>query len=170
VSNLGLLIIGVTIIFSGMLIQVEYHIGNHGIIPTNDIVLGFNYLGWSRIHKISIVAFTLFMMYHVHVHWKWYKAVITKKLFSKNQQVLILSFLFIVVAITGLTPWCIDLLNGDQVHRKILIEVHDKLAIFLAIFLILHGIRRVKWFFTTFEKIKKERQHHSLPSDVENNN
>lgn len=168
--NLGLLIFGVTMIFSGMLIQIEYHMGNHGIIPANDIVLGINYPGWSRIHKISIVALTLFMMYHVYVHWKWYKAVLTKHLFSKNQQVLILSILFLLVAITGLTPWCIDVLHGDQVHRKMFIEVHDKLAIMLAIFLILHGIKRVKWFVTTFEKLRKERQHHSLPSDVETNN
>jgi hypothetical protein len=95
------------------------------------------------------------MIYHVYSHWKWYKGVITKKLIAKNQQVLILSFLFVVVAITGLTPWFINLLNGDEMQRKIFIEIHDKITLILAIYLILHIIKRLKWFFTVFEKIKK---------------
>jgi hypothetical protein len=159
IINLGLIIFGITTIFSGMLIQVKYHMGNHGNIAINDFVIGINYLGWSVIHKISIVALSLLMICHVYLHWKWYKVVITKKLISKNQQVLILLFLFVVVAITGLTPWFIDLLNGDEMQRKIFIEIHDKFALILAIYLILHIIKRLKWFFTTFEKIKKETQH-----------
>lgn len=156
IINLGLIIFGITTIFSGMLIQVKYHMGNHGNIAINDFVIGINYQGWSVIHKISIVALSLLMICHVYFHWKWYKVVITKKLISKNQQVLILSFLFIVVAITGLTPWFIDLLNGDEMQRKIFIEIHDKLALILAIYLILHIIKRLRWFFATYEKIKNE--------------
>jgi hypothetical protein len=156
IINLGLIIFGITTIFSGILIQVKYHMGNHGNIATNDFVIGINYQGWSLVHKISIVALSLLMICHVYLHWKWYKIVITKNLISKNKQVLILSFIFVVVAITGLTPWFIDLLNGGEMQRKIFIEIHDKLALILTIYLILHIIRRLRWFFTTFEKIKKE--------------
>lgn len=161
IINLGLVLFGITTIFSGMLIQVKYHMGNHGNIAINDFVTGINYAGWSVIHKISIVALSLLMICHVYLHWKWYKAVITKKLISKNQQVLILSFLFVLVAITGLIPWFISLLKGDEMQRKIFIEIHDKIALILAGYLILHIIKRLRWFFTNFEKMKKETQHTS---------
>lgn len=153
IINLGIFIFGITTAFSGMLIQVKYHMGNHGNIAINDYVFGINYHGWSVIHKISIVALSILMIYHVYQHWKWYKVVITKKLITKNQQVLILSLLFVLVAITGLTPWFIDLLKGDEILRKVFIEIHDKLAIILSIYLVLHIIKRLKWFFTTYEKM-----------------
>ena len=71
---------------------------------------------------------------------------------AKNQQVLVLSILFVLVAITGLTPWGINLLKGDQSMRKILIEIHDKLAIILAVYLFLHVAGRIKWFLHAFRK------------------
>ncbi|MCK9305583.1 MAG: DUF4405 domain-containing protein, partial [Bacteroidales bacterium] len=100
-TNLGLLISGIATIFSGILIQIRFHMGNHGNIALNENVFGLNYQNWSLTHKISIVALTLLMIYHIYRHWKWYKVVITKKLIAKNQQVLILSLLFVFVAISG---------------------------------------------------------------------
>lgn len=158
IINLGLIIAGFSTIFSGMLIQIKFHMGNHGNIDINDCVAGINYSGWSLVHKISIVALSLLVICHVYLYWKWYKAVITKRLFSKNQQVLILSVLFIIVAATGLTPWIIDLLNGDQIHRKVILEIHDKFAIILMIYLILHIIKRLKWFISNFDRIKNEKR------------
>jgi len=148
IVNLGLFVFGIATMFSGMIIQVKYHMGNHGNIAINEYVFGVNYQGWSTIHKIMIVALSLLMIYHVNQHWKWYKVVITKKLFAKNQQVLILSSLFVLVAITGLTPWFIDLQEGDEIARKVFIEIHDKLAIILSIYLVLHIIKRMKCFFS----------------------
>lgn len=156
--NLGLLIFGIAAAFSGWLIQIKYHMGNHGNIDINQDVMGINYEEWSLIHKISIVALSILIICHVYLHWKWYKGVITKRLFSKNQQVLILSFIFAIVAITGLTPWFIDLMKGNQMLRKIFIEIHDKLTILFTIYLILHIIRRLRWFSTTLSKIKNETQ------------
>lgn len=156
IVNLGLFIFGIVSAFSGMLIQVKYHMGNHGNIAINDLVFGIHYHGWSVFHKISIAVLSFLMIYHIYHHWKWYKAVVTKRLFTKNQQVLIFSLLFVLVAITGLTPWFIDMMNGDELVRKIFIEIHDKLAIILTIYLILHIINRLKWYFTTFEKIKNK--------------
>lgn len=76
--------------------QVKYHMGNHGNIAINDNIFEIDYHSWSLIHKISIVVLTVLMFYHVYYHWKWYKAVITKRLVTKNQQVLILSLLFVL--------------------------------------------------------------------------
>jgi len=126
--------------------------GNHGNIAINDYTFGINYKGWSDIHKISIVVLSALMIYHIFKHWKWYKAVVMKKLITKNRQVLILSLLFVLVAITGFTPWFIDLLKGDGMLRKVIIEIHDKIALILSVYLILHIIKRLKWFLTAFEK------------------
>ena len=153
VVNLGLFVFGIASAFSGMLIQVMYHMGNHGNIVKNDVALGINYYGWSSVHKFSIGFLLIFMTYHVYQHWKWYKVVFVKRLFAKNQQVLIFSLLFVLVAITGLTPWVISLFKGDEIQRKAFIEIHDKFAIILTIYLILHIIKRLKWFFITFDKI-----------------
>lgn len=146
-ANLGLLLFGFASACSGMLIQIKYHIGNHGDIKTNDLVLGLNYHNWSAVHKFSILALSLFMFKHLLQHWKWYKAVMNKRLFAKNQQVLFLSILFLLVSTTGLLPWLIDLLKGDQIIRKAFIEVHDKLSILLTFYLILHIFKRMRWFF-----------------------
>jgi hypothetical protein len=152
IINLGLIIFGIATIFSGMLIQVKYHMGNHGNIGIADNVFGINYQSWSAIHKISIVILSLFMLYHIYHHWKWYKGVIVKKLIMKNQQVLILSLLFVLVAITGITPWFIYLLKGEEVLRRLIIEVHDKLALIVSIYLILHVNKRLKWFLLPLRK------------------
>lgn len=163
IVNLGLFIFGIITAFSGMLIQIKYHMGNHGNIAINDFVLGLNYHDWSVVHKISIVLLSLFAIYHIYQHRKWYKVVISKRLFAKNQQVLIFSLLFVLLAITGLTPWFIDLLKGDEMQRKVFIEIHDKLAIILVVYLMLHIIRRMKWFFTTFDKLKnKHSTQHTI--------
>ncbi len=151
--NSGLLILGLLTVFSGLLIQVEYHIGHHGKIALNNHVLGISYNGWSDIHKISIIILSILMIFHISLHWKWYKVVIRKKLVAKNRQVLTLSVVFILVAITGLIPWFIDLMKGDLMLRKTFIEIHDKLAIILSVYLILHVIKRLKWFITTFNKL-----------------
>ncbi len=151
IINLGLLISGLVTIFSGLLIQVKYHIGNHGNAELRNF-LGLSYKSWTDIHKVSIVIFTMTMIFHIYLHWKWYKAVILKRLIKKNQQVIVLSVLFFFVSISGLIPWFIDLVNGNQVLRKSIIEVHDKLAIIFSIYLILHIINRVKWFFFTFKR------------------
>lgn len=96
IINIGLLVFCIASAFSGILIQVKYHMGNHGNIAINDNIFEIDYHSWSLIHKISIVVLTVLMFYHVYYHWKWYKAVITKRLVTKNQQVLILSLLFVL--------------------------------------------------------------------------
>ncbi len=155
--NLGLLLSGIATVFSGLLIQVNYHMGQHGNIDINNEIYGISYNGWSDFHKISIVLLSALMIVHIYRHWKWYTTVIRKKLKTKNRQVITLSALFLLVAVTGFTPWFIDLLKGDVLLRKLFIEIHDKLAILLSVYLILHIIKRLRWFFTTFSKIRNLR-------------
>lgn len=159
--NLGILIAGLFTIFSGLLIQVNYHFRHFENIATNDRVWGITYSGWSVIHKISIVMLLMMMLFHVSQHGKWYKMVWSKRLWGKNRQVLTLSVIFFLVVVTGMIPWGIDLLKGDAILRKTWIEIHDKLALVGSVYLILHVMKRLKWFVATFEKIRQEHQAHS---------
>jgi hypothetical protein len=164
--NLGLLFLGFIMAFSGLLIQIKYHMGHHGGIDINNSVLGISYYDWSDIHKISIIFISIFMIFHFVLHWKWYKTIIKKNLITKNIQVITLTIVFILVAITGYIPWLIKLMGGEEITRKTFIEIHDKLALILFMYLILHIIKRLKWFITTFDKLKNKHstQHHLSPN------
>lgn len=155
IINIILFIFGITTMFSGVLIQVSYHIGNHRNITMYNSVLGISYQNWSIIHKVSILILSLMVILHVCYHRKWYKVVITKKTNFKSRQILIMSLLFILVAITGLTPWFIDMQAGNEIQRKVLIEIHDKLALILTIYLIIHIIKKFRYI--VFFYIKKKR-------------
>jgi ferredoxin len=153
IINAGSFFSGFLAVFSGFLIQVSYHMGQHGTIDVNKMVLDVNYSGWTDIHKISILLLSVFMTFHIVQHWTWYKTVIKKKLIAKNKQVIILSTVFIFVAITGYIPWIIDLTINNQTTRKFFLEIHDKLTIILFVFLILHVTKRLRWFVTTINRI-----------------
>jgi len=145
VNNL-LLVSGIIMTVSGLIQQIGFHMGNHGDqLQTDQLVWGLDRTEWSVIHKVTIVIFSILMICHICTHWKWYKGVISKNQIRKNRQVFILSVLFVLVAVTGLIPWFIDLSGGVGSLRLILIEIHDKLALFLAIFLILHLVKRIKF-------------------------
>jgi len=123
-------------IVSGLVLQLGFHIGGSGgqhehaigIDPLNT-VWGIIYTDWSTIHKIVVVLFSLLMIFHI-----------------KNKQVKTLSILFLLVAITGFVPWLIDLSGSSGTLRLFFIEIHDKIALILVIYLILHIIKRRKWF------------------------
>lgn len=174
VNNL-LLFFGLVMIISGLVLQMGFHMGGHerNQIDTHNIqsqsiqyeelreinvnrtVLGFNYPAWSDIHKYVIVFILLLMIYHTYIHWKWYKGIFTKHLIGKNKQVIILSVLFLLVAVTGFVPWFIDLSGGDSIFRMLFIEIHDKLSLVLIVFLIMHFVGRIEWFSHTYAKLKR---------------
>jgi hypothetical protein len=156
ITNLGLLLSGLVTAFSGLLIQINYHMGDHEGIIAEKTVLGINYDGWSGIHKISIIYISFFMVFHIILHWKWYKIIIRKNLITKNRQVIILSILFITAAITGYIPWFISITGGEAATRELFIEIHDKLVLILIVYLILHISKRFKWFITTFDKLRNK--------------
>lgn len=161
--NLGLLFSGFIMAFSGLLIQIKYHMGHHSGIDIKYIVSGISYYGWSGIHKISIVFISIFMIFHFVLHWKWYKTIVKKNLITKNIQVIALTIVFILVAVTGYIPWLIKIMGGEEITRKTFIEIHDKLALILFMYLILHVVKRLKWFIGTFYKLKnKHNTQHAV--------
>lgn len=171
INNL-LLVIGILMALSGMVLQLGFHAGGHEMgadiihsgaaryeevrkIDPDRIVCGFNYSGWSAAHKLAVVFFSLLMIYHIYTHWNWYKGVISKRLIGKNVQVVTLSVLFMLTAVTGLVPWLVDLYSGPVVVRISLIEIHDKLTLVLIIYFILHIIKRSKWYAAAYAKLKR---------------
>jgi 2-oxoglutarate ferredoxin oxidoreductase subunit delta len=162
--NLALLFSAVVMVLSGLILQLGFHMGEHrgsdrgvpsrlilykqsGGIDTSKIVFGLNYHDWSVTHKFAIVFVLLLMIYHTYTHWKWVKAVINKHLIRKNTQVITLSVFFLMTAITGLVPWFVDLSGSTNVLRLIFIEIHDKLALILIVYLFLHIYGRRKLLF-----------------------
>jgi len=174
VNNL-LLLISLAMIVSGLVMQLGFHVGEQGQHQGNEQVVqsrtlsyeqmrgidplgtvwGISYTNWSIIHKYAIVAFSILIIYHTYAHWSWYKRVISKQLFGKNRLVITLSLLFLLVAVTGFIPWIIDLLGSKSILRLILIELHDKLALVLVVCLILHLIKRNRWFVATYAKLRE---------------
>lgn len=131
---------------SGVVMQVGYHISDSSKVDRT--ILGLGYADWSVIHKIAIVVFALLCLYHICLHWKWYKVVLKKpSLRSKNRQVILFSELFILSALTGLIPWMIDLFGTTKSSRIIFIEIHDKISLILVVFIVLHVIGRTKSLF-----------------------
>ncbi|PKP27891.1 MAG: hypothetical protein CVU06_00700 [Bacteroidetes bacterium HGW-Bacteroidetes-22] len=173
VNNLVLLA-GLLAVLSGLILQLGFHMGGsaEGIrgedqpqqvvyeqiraLDSGKMIWGMNYYDWSVVHKVAIVVFSLLMIYHVYTHWKWYKGVLTRHLFRKNAGVLILTLLFLLVAVTGFVPWVIDLLTaGKGIERMVFIEIHDKLTLLLIVFMVLHVVGRWRWFATAFRKWKE---------------
>ncbi|MCU4158092.1 DUF4405 domain-containing protein [Carboxylicivirga sp. A043] len=153
--NIGLLVFLIFTIVSGLLIQIKYHIGMHSENIMDKSVISFDYYDWSCFHKISIVPLFVLIVFHISLNWKWFRTVISKRLFNKNRQVITLTLIFVLVAITGFVPWIIDLAEGNEMTRKRLIEFHDKIAIILSIYFILHIMKRLKWYLTSIEKMSK---------------
>lgn len=173
INNL-LLVSGFAMVISGLMMQLGFHMGgpnghHNGVheinspeipyeqlreIDPSKIVFGFRYSDWSIAHKYAIVFFSLLMIYHIYTHWKWYKGIVKKRLIGKHIQVTALTLLAVLVAVTGLIPWIIDLSGANSILRLGLIEIHDKLALILVVFLILHLFQRRKWFTNTYAKLR----------------
>lgn len=142
--NWGLIISGLIMSFSGLLMQIYYHIiyGESG--KAHQLVLSLKHSDWSLLHKISAIIFSLLIVYHIYAHKKWFTTVIKKKLIKKNKQLITLSVISILVMLTGYIPWIIMNISGATTLRTLFIEIHDKISILLFVFLILHVLKRIK--------------------------
>lgn len=146
-TNFGLLISGFVMGFSGLLMQIQFHIGDQSSASLSRLVLGISYPSWSLVHKIAILVFSIFVFYHVYRNHKWYKTVIQKKRIDKNKPLISLSILLILSAVSGFIPWCIYCFNEETAIRKTIIEIHDKISIILLIYIILHIIKKRSYFY-----------------------
>jgi hypothetical protein len=156
ILNFSLLGTGLVMILSGLVIQFKFHIGHHGLPIAGDLAFGLSYSAWAVVHKVSILIVTVLVLIHFVQHVKWYKAIIAKGLLSKNKQTIFLSVMFLIVAVTGYIPWLVHLADGSEMLRKVIIEIHDKLALILSIYLVLHIAQRLKWYISALGKLKSK--------------
>src|SRR5512138_1723266 len=133
--------------------QFGYQMGHQGSIDENNPILGMYYPAWSSCHKISIIIMSFLIIFHIALHWEWYKTVIRKKLLSRNKLVITLAIIFIIVGVTGYIPWLVKLLGGSDWARRIFIEVHDKITFLLFACLIIHVTKSFRWFISAIEKV-----------------
>jgi hypothetical protein len=152
-TNLGLLLAGAAMVFTGFLIQFKFHMGHHRRIDAKAVVLGLDHSGWSSAHKISIIAISVLAIVHIVLHWNWYGTVLRKRLLSKNRLAVTLTIVFVLVAITGYVPWLAGLAGASVAVRRGFVEVHDKLSFVLFGCLLLHVTKRAEWFFRSFKKL-----------------
>jgi hypothetical protein len=153
ITNLGLLLTGSVMALSGLIIQLNYHMGRHGTIDQTCSVFGMTYTSWSDTHLVSIVIVSFLAVIHINLHRKWYNRTIQKKLHAGNRLLITLTFVFIAVVATGYIPLFIGVSGGSEVIRKYFIEIHDKIALVLFIFLIVHIAKRFRWYIYSFKKL-----------------
>ena len=70
------------------------HIAGHG----NNHEVWHN---WAVAHILSSLLFTTLVMAHIKTHWAWYKSLFRNGLGRKSHVTVIVSILFMLVALTG---------------------------------------------------------------------
>ncbi|HEY5959910.1 MAG TPA: DUF4405 domain-containing protein [Polyangiaceae bacterium] len=132
--NLALLLTGLASAGSGLTMQVKYHIGHHGYVDATN----GGYAMWSQFHKLASMTLLALVAWHLIVNWKWLHVTWNKGLFHKHRQLVAMSLIFVAAVITGLGAWAIGWSGLGFWREKIVVEIHDKLTIFLTGFLFLH--------------------------------
>jgi hypothetical protein len=102
-----------------------------------------------------MLVVSLLMLVHFALHWKWYTTVIRTRGFAKNRLTVTLTLVFLAVALSGYAPWLVHWVGGAPLLRRALVEVHDKLAIVLSIYLTIHVARNLPWFVRVARKLRR---------------
>jgi hypothetical protein len=134
VLNLALLLVGLASASSGLTMQIKYHMGRHGPLGATDS----GYPMWSQFHKFTSVTLLTLVAWHLIVNWKWLRAMWNKGLFHKHRQLVTMNLIFVAAVLTGLGAWAIGWTGVGFRSEKIVVEIHDKLTLFLTVFLFLH--------------------------------
>lgn len=151
-----LILSSIGFIFSGMLMQIKYHMHHAEVWET---VWGWELASWQLTHKVFAVIGLVFVTFHMLLRYELLKAIINRKLFKKYRHVIIITTLFCLTSITGLISWGIDLfslpMDIEQQHlRKMFTEIHDKITIAMSIALIIHFKIHFSWILKQFKSHK----------------
>ena len=138
--NMLLLLVGTVMSVSGLYIQLVYHVGKKAA----DTALFENL---ATLHTWAGLIFVPVVMLHLLLHEKWYRAVIKKRLFRKNRVTWLLTLFLLFSVLFGIIPWLISPYNPALHFRFMCIEIHDKTAVVLLLFMIGHALKRKKKLF-----------------------
>lgn len=147
--------------FTGIIIQLYYHMHH---LPNATPVLGLGRYAWVILHKASAVVSLACIVHHCAHHWSFIVTVTKKKLYRKKFSSAMVSYylfvLFVPTALTALVSWIF--LHGHA--RFMLVELHDKLALLLAVAFTAHLATRAGWMIRTYRALSRDDQGRSTAS------
>lgn len=109
---------------------IKLHIVGHG----NNHELWHN---WAIFHVSSSFLFLITIIFHITTHWGWYKGAIKNGLGKKSKITVVLSVVFFLVSITGISLLGVD---GANSHIGLL---HYKIGIVAIVLCIGHLLKRI---------------------------
>ncbi len=141
---------------TGLLLQVNYHMHHY---PNGHQVLGLNRHGWLLLHKLSAVMSLGGITAHCLLHRR-YIASTTRRITAQMSLSKVLSsyyatVLYALSSLTALTAWIFFGQGHGHGGGRILVEIHDKLALLLIIASAVHIVSRAGRMFETGGKILK---------------
>lgn len=156
--------------FSGLLIQINYHVGD---LLDEATVLGVNRNGWLYLHKIASLISLLGITIHVFLHTGWIKMLFKRKTLrsaNKNTKITVwLLIAFITTSLTGIISWLIL-----PAHARLgAIEIHDKIGIILTVLFIIHLVNHWRWLARKFSNklnipilylVTRDKYQHDIPN------
>lgn len=129
-------------LYSGVLLQIVYHMGHH---QAEYAILGLDRAGWLNVH-LAGMALTM-MAIGVHLS---FNAGSLKALFVANNYIrrsartrvtFWLGVIFCATALTGITAWPMQ----ESPASRMLIEIHDKLGPVLIVLAVIHIWQHGSW-------------------------
>lgn len=92
---------------------------------------------WAVAHVLSSLLWLIAVIFHIKRHWRWYKAIASKGIGKKRRATIVLSVVFLIVAVTGITLFaCVD---GANTAIGLW---HYRLGLLLIAFSLIHGFGR----------------------------
>ena len=107
----------------------ELHIAGH--FSTHEV-----WHNWAVCHTLASLTFIILGVLHIQSHWGWYKSLISKGLGKKSRITIWLSFIYLIVSITGIVLLSIKGANTD------IGLWHYRIGIVLTIICVGHFIKR----------------------------
>ncbi len=139
------------VIITGLILQFKYHLHH---FPDHYTIEGLDKSGFLNLHIISAAISLAGIIFHCILHWKFISAV-AKKIFIKKSGFKLSFLLFVIYLATVLTSFASWLFfNQGDSARFVLVEIHDKVALLLVVFSVLHLVKRSGWMIRNFQNIK----------------
>jgi hypothetical protein len=101
---------------------------------------------WRDIHIYSSIISSGILIYHLkNLNSKLFESVSLKKIKNKKRRMPAFAFWFFAIcAATGFIPFLYGLFDDSPFIRLLFVELHDKFGLFLAVFAIIHIIKKWK--------------------------
>lgn len=93
---------------------------------------------WTAAHIVVSVLFAAFAVWHIQLHWSWYKSLFRGGMGSKSHATIVVSLLFVVLSATGVA---LLFIKGSNSHIGLL---HWGVGLAAVLFFGGHILRRWK--------------------------